>query len=109
MSPNYPDFYPKNYDCHWEISYKSGYQIYLTMTYFDLVYTPKCSGDFVEIKGLTGEKEDEPERFCAYIVKKYPLVSKENKMVIKFHSDSQDASRGFELRYKADGTGKEHN
>jgi len=105
MSPNYPDFYPKNYNCQWQISIAVGYQIYLTFTYFDLVHTPKCSGDHVAISGVSGGKDGNPERHCGYLVKRYPLVSKMNEMVITFQSDGQDSSRGFVLDYKVDGTG----
>ncbi|XP_048582610.1 dorsal-ventral patterning tolloid-like protein 1 [Nematostella vectensis] len=47
-SPNYPDFYPKGYDCSWLISYELGYQIYVTFTYFELDYSAHCSGDNLE-------------------------------------------------------------
>ncbi|KAK3746278.1 hypothetical protein QZH41_016541, partial [Actinostola sp. cb2023] len=105
MSPNYPDFYPKNYNCQWQISIAVGYQIYLAFTYFDLVHTPKCSGDYVAISGVSGGKDGHPERHCGYLVKRYPLVSKMNQMVITFQSDGQDSSRGFVLDYNVDGTG----
>lgn len=103
ISPNYPDFYPKDYDCEWQITYSKGYQIYLTFTYFDLVRTDNCRGDYVLFEEATGVKED--ERYCGYIVRKYPLVSKLNTMVVKFHTDSLHASRGFVLSYMVDGTG----
>lgn len=104
MSPNYPDFYPRDFDCEWHIVYNEGYQIYLTFTYFDLVSTDKCTGDYVIFKGAKGNKED--QRYCGYIVRKKPLVSKLNAMVVKFHTDSLQASRGFVLSYVVDGTGK---
>lgn len=106
MSPNYPDFYPKDYDCEWHITYAVGYQINLTFTYFDLVHTIKCTGDYVVLNGAIGDKEDSEQRHCGYIVRRDPLVSKLNTMVVKFHTDSSQVSRGFVLDYKVDGTGR---
>lgn len=63
-------------------------------------------GDYVEILDSTMENATSRGKFCGYMVKRYPLVSTKNKLLIKFHTDDERASRGFVFTYEVDGTGR---
>ncbi|XP_032223621.2 bone morphogenetic protein 1 [Nematostella vectensis] len=106
-SPNYPDFYPKGYDCSWLISYELGYQIYVTFTYFELDYSAHCSGDYLEFLDGFGVNATPRGKYCGYLVTREQVVSTGHQMAVRFHSDEAGGnSRGFVLSYTVDGTAR---
>ena len=105
-SPNYPDWYPNSYDCHWVITADQGYQVHLEFEYFEMTYTADCVGDYVEIiDGDSIENGTSKGKYCGYIMPMPKIVSKGNALLIRIHSDSTEPARGFHLKYSINGTG----
>ena len=49
MSPNYPDQYPHNTDCVWEISVREGRTVALTFDDFNIESHTTCLYDYVGV------------------------------------------------------------
>lgn len=97
-SPNFPNYYPLNVECHWMIQVPPGRGLKVTFKQF-LVSEPgldpakNCPKDFVKINGkkLCGEKPD------GLLTE----TSTSNKMEVQFISDSSYVDRGFNAYFEA--------
>ncbi|CAL8351935.1 unnamed protein product [Lota lota] len=96
-SPNFPNYYPPNTVCEWNIEVPSGMWISLTFNKF-LLFEPgqensnECPKDYVAVnsKKLCGEKVGEVVETVSSNVAK-----------ISFVSDRSYVDRGFDVSYKA--------
>ncbi|KAM9318521.1 ST14 transmembrane serine protease matriptase a isoform 2-T3 [Pholidichthys leucotaenia] len=103
-SPNFPDFYPPLASCQWSIQVPEGKKVKVTFKKFFLndpmesetrVMSKTCIKDYVKFddddKSLCGDKEEGTEI----------VLSKTNKIDVKFNSDGSYVDEGFEAVYEA--------
>lgn len=92
-SPSFPEAYPSNKHCVWEIIARPQYRITINFTHFDLegsnVHYEECEYDWVEV---SSNVEDEIPRkrivFCGSRLP--PLITSEgNSMKLTFSSDNK--------------------
>lgn len=92
MSPSFPETYPGNKNCVWEIIAPPQYRITLNFTHFDLegnnVYQEECEYDSVEVSSKL--PDDILKRHGIFCGAKLPplLTSEGNIMRVTFTSDN---------------------
>ncbi|XP_047481962.1 tolloid-like protein 2 [Penaeus chinensis] len=95
-SPSFPDLYPVNKNCIWEIIAPPQYRITLNFTHFDLEGNNQdCEYDSVDIRSKLGTSEMRKHGvFCG---QRLPLVitSEGNSLRIEFNSDNSVQKSGF--------------
>lgn len=92
-SPSFPETYPPNKNCIWEIVAPSQYRITLNFTHFDLegnkAYRQECEYDSLEITSSLGADINKKHGlFCGSTIPQ-PIVSEGNTMRIAFTSDEK--------------------
>lgn len=99
-SPSFPDFYPLNKNCIWEIETEPQYRVTINFTHFDIEGNPnsqqqQCEYDRVEIYSKI--KEGKLKKHGSYCGPKAPglVTSEGNVMRIVFSSDSSVQKTGF--------------
>ncbi|XP_029672193.1 tolloid-like protein 2 [Formica exsecta] len=98
-SPSFPEAYPGNKNCVWEIIAPPQYRITLNFTHFDLegnnLYQEECEYDSVEVASKLGDDVLRKHGlFCG--VRLPPLITSEgNFMRITFTSDNSVQKSGF--------------
>ncbi|KAG8583106.1 hypothetical protein GDO81_008276 [Engystomops pustulosus] len=98
-SPFYPNLYPANALCRWEIQTSLGYLVELSFTYFELEYTSGCLYDWVKIyDGLPGNSS-ELATICNFPNVSYSSTS--NTLGIEFRSDSSVQRSGFQAYFNS--------
>uniref|UniRef100_A0A0N5A821 Metalloendopeptidase n=1 Tax=Syphacia muris TaxID=451379 RepID=A0A0N5A821_9BILA len=91
FSPNYPLDYPPSANCTWEIETKSGYQIVINFTHFDVEgMKTECGYDYVE------------ERYCGFYDELLVYTSTSNYLKVQFVSDTTVGKSGFAAYFMAD-------
>lgn len=104
-SPLYPSLYPNNQDCMYIIEIPTKQQVHLSFNTFSLEPNPQCldRGDFLEV--LNDDKNlTVIARYCGSSLPK-PVVSAGHTMRVRFHSNSNRSSNGFEAMFTTVGTG----
>ncbi|RUS87429.1 hypothetical protein EGW08_004804 [Elysia chlorotica] len=97
-SPGFPDYYPDNAYCFWEISAPVGDRINLTSEYFNVEYQKECLFDYLSIEdGVHGENGS--IRFCGD--DRLDFISESNVIKIHFNTDDFGSSSGFRILYGA--------
>ncbi|XP_066431073.1 deleted in malignant brain tumors 1 protein-like [Eleutherodactylus coqui] len=91
-SPFFPNPYPPNSHCIWEIHVPSGYSIQLSFPHLDLEPYPSCPHDRVIIYDGPPQYYLEVARICSG---NYTFRSSANIMSIEFRSDSVVHHTGF--------------
>ncbi|XP_026326618.1 cubilin homolog [Hyposmocoma kahamanoa] len=95
-SPNYPLSYPTSASCEWVLKTSPGNKVYINFEEFDLEDSENCNEDYLEVR----ENDGVGRLVGLYCGKNIPSnTTAASKLYIKFHSDSQDAGRGFLLHY----------
>lgn len=99
-SPSFPDFYPLNKNCVWEIVASPQYRITLNFTHFDLegnnnAQQQQCEYDRVDV--YSKQKEGKLKKHGSYCGSKAPglITSEGNVMRIVFYSDTSIQKTGF--------------
>ncbi|XP_032664724.1 tolloid-like protein 2 isoform X1 [Odontomachus brunneus] len=98
-SPSFPESYPGNKNCVWEIIAPPQYRITLNFTHFDLegnnMYQEECEYDSVEVVSKLGDDVYRKHGiFCG--ARSPPLITSEgNFMRITFTSDNSVQKSGF--------------
>ncbi|CAG2112441.1 unnamed protein product, partial [Medioppia subpectinata] len=97
-SPNFPDKYENNVICDWIIRIHPLERIEIRFTLFDLENHNKCNFDYLEIR--EGDNSEAPliNRLCGQEMPR-SIVSKGNKLWIKFRADSSFTGQGFRAEY----------
>ncbi|XP_053927094.1 deleted in malignant brain tumors 1 protein isoform X3 [Cuculus canorus] len=98
QSPFYPENYPNNADCVWQIQVQDNSRI--TLTFRDIaMQSGRCQFDYVEV--YDGPLHSSPllGRLCSGSFPTY--TSSSNMMTIRFHSDSRYTFRGFQAHYSS--------
>lgn len=98
-SPSFPEFYPSNKNCVWEIITVPHYRITLNFTHFDLegnnLPQQQCDYDRVEVHSKIGEnKLNKHGVFCGS-KPPAPITSDGNSLRITFSSDASIQKTGF--------------
>ncbi|XP_069625649.1 scavenger receptor cysteine-rich domain-containing protein DMBT1-like isoform X3 [Ranitomeya imitator] len=94
-SPFYPNRYPANSHCTWEIRVPSGYYIWLSFLHFDVEPHPLCFYDWVAIYDGIPQYSPEIARICNQINSTHTFHSSSNIMSIEFRSDVVVHHNGF--------------
>ncbi|XP_010084569.1 PREDICTED: deleted in malignant brain tumors 1 protein-like, partial [Pterocles gutturalis] len=98
QSPSYPESYPNNADCMWEIQVENNFRVILTFRDIEM-QGGRCQYDYVEV--YDGPPHSSPllGRLCSGSFLTY--ISSSNMMTVRFHSDSRYAFRGFQSHYSS--------
>nr|XP_023021404.1 tolloid-like protein 2 [Leptinotarsa decemlineata] len=106
-SPSFPDYYPLNKNCVWEIIAQPQYRITINFTHFDLegnlnTQQQQCEYDKVEIYSKL--KEGRLKKHGSYCGPKAPglITSEGNVMRVVFYSDSSVQKTGFAAVFFSD-------
>lgn len=100
-SPNYPNNYPPQVNCSWNIKAPKGNNVSLIFPFFNLL--PDCKNNFVRISEAIVRR-----KICAYDRKNGIISTATNKVKIEFsasNSDLANTAKGFRLEWKAFGCG----
>merc|ERR1719318_2177626 len=97
-SPNYPSNYPDNQDTTYPVSVEAGKKIKLSFTEFKIEADSSCKYDWVEVVDNDGTIL--LEKSCG-MTKPKEIISRTNKLVVKFHSDQNTNFKGFHATYEA--------
>lgn len=96
MSPSFPDLYPPNKNCIWEIVAPPQYRITLNFTHFDLEGNNQdCEYDSVDIRSKMAKNE--MRKHGVYCGSRLPpvITSEGNSLRIEFSSDNSVQKSGF--------------
>lgn len=95
-SPSFPDLYPVNKNCIWEIIAPPQYRITLNFTHFDLEGNNQdCEYDSVDIRSKLGVAEMRKHGvFCGQRLPSV-ITSEGNSLRIEFNSDNSVQKSGF--------------
>ncbi|XP_008211528.1 bone morphogenetic protein 1 [Nasonia vitripennis] len=98
-SPSFPETYPGNKHCVWEIVAPPQYRITLNFTHFDLegnnVYEQPCEYDSLEVSSKLGD--DIFKKHGIYCGSRFPplITSEGNTLKVVFSSDNSMQKSGF--------------
>ncbi|RZC35073.1 CUB, FXa inhibition and/or EGF CA domain containing protein, partial [Asbolus verrucosus] len=108
-SPSFPDLYPPNKTCVWEIVTSRQKFVMLNFTHFELedknMDHPKgaqCDKDRVEIFSKAGEDKLELEGVYCGREAPHPIIYRNSTIRIVFISDSNEERSGFALDFATD-------
>uniref|UniRef100_A0A0K0ESU2 Metalloendopeptidase n=1 Tax=Strongyloides stercoralis TaxID=6248 RepID=A0A0K0ESU2_STRER len=97
-SPNFPEMYPYNISCQWEIEVSKNMLVAIKILYIEIEKSGNCMYDHIEFY-----EESNGElllRTCGSYNETTSIVTKEsNKMKIIFNSDASNNKNGFLLQY----------
>ncbi|XP_030381464.1 cubilin homolog [Scaptodrosophila lebanonensis] len=102
-SPRYPNEYPNNVHCEWQVSVHPGGAIRFTIEDLSLETLSECHYDYLEIfDGYKKASNSLLFRPCQASddIKELELTS--NEATIIFHSDNSNSDRGFRMSYRSD-------
>ncbi|XP_063316962.1 CUB domain-containing protein 2 [Pelmatolapia mariae] len=101
-SPNFPNIYPNNINCHWSITLAAGYRIKLFFPLMDLEdrnsLSDECDYDSVSVYDGNSQTDPLMGRWCGR-ERPSSLVSKGNKLLVVLSTDRNEAHRGFTASY----------
>uniref|UniRef100_A0A0K0FWI4 Metalloendopeptidase n=1 Tax=Strongyloides venezuelensis TaxID=75913 RepID=A0A0K0FWI4_STRVS len=97
-SPNFPEVYPYNITCQWEIEVSKGMLVAVKILYIEIEKSGDCMYDNIEFYEEPGSEL--LSKTCGSYNETTSIVTKEsNKMKIIFKSDSSNNKNGFLLQY----------
>ncbi|XP_018429646.1 PREDICTED: tolloid-like protein 2 [Nanorana parkeri] len=100
-SPGWPNEYPMNKNCVWQVVAPAQYRISLQFEVFDLEGNDVCKYDYVEIRsGLTSESKLHG-RYCGS-EKPEVITSQGNGIRLEFKSDNTVSKKGFKVNFFSD-------
>lgn len=108
-TPNYPQQYPNDINCRWNITVPTGYRVRLNFTQFEIESTNYCMFDYVMVKLSNGtlgpfcgnrKKRNEPD---VTVPPLYPLFGGDNSIAVELHTDHNNEVEvhGFEAHFAA--------
>ncbi|KAM9673713.1 cubilin [Trichechus inunguis] len=97
-SPGYPEVYPSNVECVWNIVSSPGNQLQLSFITFQLEDSQDCSRDFVEIRegNATGHLVG---RYCGHILPLNYSSIVGHILWVRFVSDGSGSGIGFQATF----------
>ena len=94
-TPNYPDSYPMNAECVWEIQVSPGNGVILSFSEFDLESSENCNEDYLEVRENTGIG-----KLLGVFCSQTPVTITANSTLwIKFKSNGVGTASGFKANY----------
>ncbi|XP_058802311.1 cubilin [Phymastichus coffea] len=99
-SPGFPNNYPNNTECVWEIIANNGFHVGLNfIERFHLETSANCENDYVEVSewiedGLN-DRYESLAKVCGRIAPDKPFNTTTRKMKVKFHSNDLIEGEGF--------------
>ncbi|XP_056009488.1 uncharacterized protein LOC125680113 [Ostrea edulis] len=96
-SPRFPDFYPPNATCEWEIKAPTGYDINILILFIDIESGNLCSFDYL---GFNQGSTSKTNLLCSENSFSFGNVQG-NNFIVSFSSDGSENGHGFLLRYKS--------
>ncbi|MBN3302309.1 CDCP2 protein, partial [Amia calva] len=101
-SPQYPNIYPNNINCHWTVNLATGYRIKLFFSDMGLEdrnsLTDACDYDSLAVYDGSSEQDALLGRWCGSDLPP-SLLSKSNKLLVVLNTDRNSAYRGFSVSY----------
>ncbi|WAQ95864.1 TLL1-like protein [Mya arenaria] len=95
QSPSFPELYPPNKFCVWQIVAPEQYRITLNFTHFDLEgNNQNCEYDSVRITSGTGPQSVVNGMYCGSTLP-MPITSESNTLTLEFNSDNSVQKTGF--------------
>ncbi|PVD37829.1 hypothetical protein C0Q70_00431 [Pomacea canaliculata] len=102
QSPSFPDLYPPNKNCVWQIVARDQYKITINFTHFDLEgHNQDCEYDSVRLSSGVGEDQKLHGVFCGATFPA-PVTSEGNTLRIEFNSDNSVQKTGFVAEFRTD-------
>ncbi|XP_065654048.1 uncharacterized protein LOC100210662 isoform X5 [Hydra vulgaris] len=98
-TPNFPSLYWSNMNCEWEIVTEENSIIVMRFIWFETEIHESCKYDYLQI--IDGSGTFIKDRICGINPFKEILVSKTNKVKLKFISNEAIEKRGFKLKWKS--------
>ncbi|XP_059488336.1 cubilin-like isoform X2 [Neocloeon triangulifer] len=105
QSPNYPNNYPKNTECRWEIAVDWGKSVELTITDLHMELSADCAFDYVQVFGGPDDKSPLLLQTCSTHETVQKVVSAGRYMTVYFKSDHSLGRRGFSAYFRQLQTG----
>lgn len=100
-SPNYPQGYAINSQCTWHVQVPRGFRIKVRFRrQFDLEDSPGCTKDYVMLS--TSKQFRDPLIYCG-VARPHGLITPQNTVWIRFHSDNATTGKGFYISYMSVG------
>ncbi|XP_077973794.1 bone morphogenetic protein 1-like [Styela clava] len=100
-SPNWPNEYPTNKKCVWQIVAPPQHKISIQFEKFELEGNEVCKYDYVEIRSGLSDDAKFHGRFCGLELP--PVIrSTINEMSLAFKSDDTVSKRGFKIKFFSD-------
>uniref|UniRef100_A0A670I673 CUB domain containing protein 2 n=1 Tax=Podarcis muralis TaxID=64176 RepID=A0A670I673_PODMU len=96
-SPDYPENYPNNAECHWVIQATSNSVIKLIFVDFQMENSEQCNFDYVAIFDGPTMGDTLLGHFCGHV--KPPDISSAQELLVVFKSDFNIAGRGFKAYF----------
>ena len=97
QTPSFPDDYPNNAECLWELRSDEGYHIGLTfMTRFQIEQSDNCENDFVEIWDWRNDEWFSLGKKCGREIPE-SINATSNRMKILFRSNERIGGKGFRV------------
>uniref|UniRef100_A0A8D2Q321 CUB domain containing protein 2 n=1 Tax=Varanus komodoensis TaxID=61221 RepID=A0A8D2Q321_VARKO len=99
-SPDYPENYPNNAECHWVIQATSNSVIKLIFVDFQMENDEQYGCDYDHLAVFDGgtEKASLLGKWCGRETLS-PIISSRNKLLLVLHTDRNTANRGFSVAY----------
>ncbi|XP_050394072.2 tolloid-like protein 1 [Patella vulgata] len=102
QSPSFPDLYPPNKNCVWQIVAQDQYRIILNFTHFDLEGSNQdCEYDSVRVSSGTGKDSTAHGVFCGSSLPT-SVTSEGNVLRLEFNSDNSVQKTGFKSLFMTD-------
>ncbi|KAJ3659671.1 hypothetical protein Zmor_011346 [Zophobas morio] len=100
QTPSFPDDYPNNAECLWELRSDEGYHIGLTfMTRFQIEQSDNCENDFVEIWDWRNDEWFSLGKKCGREIPE-SINATSNRMKILFRSNERIGGKGFRAKWE---------
>nr|XP_040240535.2 cubilin homolog [Anopheles coluzzii] len=98
-SPNYPNQYPKETECHWTIRVEPGKRIELAVDDFHMETNDQCRFDGLHIANDANFTQ-QVTKICHEQQEPVHLSSSGSELFVKFYSDSTFTYKGFRANYR---------
>ena len=111
QTPNFPNTYPNNLHCVWNITVPKGHRIRIRFTVLDIEYFFQCDYDWISLLSgnstlgrFCGSKHKTTNTHYRRLPQEY-IISPTNQCILTFHSDysNEEAYSGFRAHYIAVG------
>ncbi|KAG9485101.1 hypothetical protein GDO78_008281 [Eleutherodactylus coqui] len=100
-SPGWPNEYPTNKNCVWQVVAPAQYRISLQFEFFELEGNDVCKYDYVEVHSIFKTDTKLHGRFCGS-EKPEVITSQGNTIRLEFKSDNTVSKRGFKVNFFSD-------